>query len=325
MLLYGDLPKIWSDPQVYPKRMYTALLHLMERFGLAFRLDSPKQPQNTYLVAELLGVDPVPPPEDWDNGDTLGFRYAYDFMPAGVMTRLIVSIHELLDEFPSEGTKRCWREGAYLRRGDVRAKIAQYSGIDKRYIDITIRGGDRFARREILTVIRDHVDRINARFNKIIITELVPCRCPQCAEAREPYFFRYKTLRKAAAQGRASYPCEESLEDVSITALLEGVEPMDRAERWDPDWDRAGQSVTVNIGGSAKNVTVETHGTHAQTGSGESKPKSLGERVKTFLESLSLGVKILAALIFAGIVWYLFHSGAIGLKDLPKLFGNFPG
>ena len=137
ILLYEDFPKIWNVRR-YPRRMYPYLLKLMEKFQLAFPVDNPKLPENTYLVAELLSENPRN--NDWPSEGTeaLAFRYNYDFMPAGVMTRLIVSIHQYLEDI--ESVKQCWRKGAYLAHGSAHAKLVLYDGIERKYLDIRVIG-----------------------------------------------------------------------------------------------------------------------------------------------------------------------------------------
>ena len=224
-ILYdSDLPQIWKDKKLYPPEIYPYLLNLMENFQLAFKVDTERK--NTYLVAELLNINPVK--REWsDGGEALAFRYAYDFLPAGVMTRLIVSIHEYLETV--DGVKQCWLKGAYLRHRTARAKVILYDGIDRKYLDIRIIGEKPQDRKDLLSIIRTHVDKINKRFKKIIITELVPCKCsPDC-----PHFFKYDTLWKAKERSKSTVECPESLEPVSVENLMNGIEDMktDRKSR----------------------------------------------------------------------------------------------
>lgn len=78
VVYYDDLKTIWgseSDKISYPGGLYPYLLKLMEKFQLAFKIDNPKMPENTYLVAELLGENPVI--HDWpsEGSEPLAFRY----------------------------------------------------------------------------------------------------------------------------------------------------------------------------------------------------------------------------------------------------------
>ena len=232
-LKQSDLPKIWTDRKCYPSELYPYLLNLMENFQLAFKVH-PEQNDTDYLVAELLDVNPVTAKWRKSGPEPLAFRYAYDFMPAGVMTRLIVALHKYLEtsaEKRKEGKKLCWLKGAYLVYRSARAKITLYDGIDRKYIDIRIVGNVRRDRQHLLTVVRNKVNSVNSRFTKIVITELVPCKCPECQREKEPYFFLYEYLLKTESKGRETVECQKSAERVSILSLLDGVEPMVKQER----------------------------------------------------------------------------------------------
>ena len=221
ILLYEDLPKIWSDGKRYPRHMYPYLLKLMEKFQLAFQVDNPKLPDNTYLVAELLSENPMS--HDWpsEGAEPLAFRYEYDFMPAGVMTRLIVSIHQYLEDI--DGVKQCWRKGAYLVRASAHAKLVLYDGIDRKYLDIRVIGENPRERSELLTVIREHVKGINSRFQKIEITEQVPCKC----SAGCKHFWNYRQLLNGEAIGKTETDCPQTWKAVKFKELLDGVEVME--------------------------------------------------------------------------------------------------
>ena len=218
ILYYSDLPAIWTDTWYYPPRLYPHLLNLMENFQLAFRLDDgTNQNSRAMLIAELLSANPIYLP--WTDQDGLKFRYSYDFMPSGIMTRLIVSIHEYLEK--SDGKLLCWRRGAYVVYQSARGKIEIYDSIDKRYLDISIIGESSRERQELLIILREKIKLINNRFQKISITELVPCRCsPNCN-----YFFRYQTLLKAERMGLNGIQCQETLNMVPVSLLLDGIPP----------------------------------------------------------------------------------------------------
>ena len=217
ILYYEDFPKVWSDGKRYPRRMYPYLLKLMEKFQLAFPVNSQDK---TYLVAELLSENPMP--HDWssEGAEPLAFRYEYDFMPAGIMTRLIVSIHQYLENI--DNVQQCWRKGAYLTYGTAHAKLVLYDGIEQKYLDIRVIGESPRDRSKLLAIIREHVKGINNRFQKIEIIEQVPCRCSSGCR----HFFKYNSLLTAESMGRNEVECPESLQRVPIAILLDGVETL---------------------------------------------------------------------------------------------------
>ena len=334
ILLYEDLPKIWSDGKRYPRRMYPYLLKLMEKFQLAFQVDNPKLPNNTYLVAELLSENPMS--HDWtpEGAEPLAFRYEYDFMPAGVMTRLIVSIHQYLEDI--DGVKQCWRKGAYLVRGSAHAKLVLYDGIDRKYLDIRIIGENPRERSELLTVIREHVKGINSRFQKIEITEQVPCKCSVgCL-----HFFKYDTLLKAEAKRHLDVECPETLERVSVELLLDGIQKTVEDKRRKTEY--GGMSLSIDhmegniIVDSPIGKNAEIHGTHEAATPEQSSDNTAdnteptpteraeirNQNADTLLKILWIIITLLA-LLGAG---YLLITHSMTVRELLEPFlGNLPG
>lgn len=215
ILQMEDLPKIWTDSDRYPQRLYPYLLNLMEKFQLTFRIHSTPP---TYLVAELLDNKAIDLGWEFAFGETLSFQYEYDFIPAGVMTRFIVAINPYLETI--KGIKQCWRKGAYLRYKTAYAMVRLYDSITDRYIQIKVSGENPRDRRDLLTKIRMAFEEINGQFNKIQITERIPCICSQDCD----FLFEFKTLLKAEQMGKATIECHRSLESVSISKILDGVE-----------------------------------------------------------------------------------------------------
>ena len=215
ILQMEDLPQIWTDSDRYPQRLYPYLLNLMEKFQLTFRIHSTPP---TYLVAELLDNRAIDLGWKFVYGETLSFQYEYDFIPAGVMTRFIVAINPYLETV--EGVKQCWRKGAYLRYKTAYALVRLYDSITDRYIQIKVSGGHPRDRRDLLTKIRMVFEEINGQFSKIQITERIPCICSQNCS----FLFDFKTLLKAEQMGKSTIECHYSLESVSISKILDGVE-----------------------------------------------------------------------------------------------------
>jgi small GTP-binding protein len=153
ILLHSELDQIW-DTDIYPPDIFSKLLGLMNKFELAFELPD----KNSHLVAELL---PKTEPEfGWDETNNLRFYYHYDFLPAGVITRFIVLMHEDLEDKP-DGTHLCWREGAVLQREGTRA-LVKVKPL-KKLIEIKINGSKK---RELLAIIRNQFDHINSTIKK---------------------------------------------------------------------------------------------------------------------------------------------------------------
>lgn len=215
ILRMEDLPKIWTDTARYPQRLHPYLLNLMEKFQLTFQIHSTS---STYLVAELLDNKAIDLGWKFAYGETLSFQYEYDFIPAGVMTRFIVAINPYLETI--DGVKQCWRKGAYLRYKTAYALVRLYDSVTDRCIQIKVSGGTPRDRRDLLTKIRMAFEEINGQFSKIQITERIPCICSQDCN----FLFDFKILLKAEQMGKSTIECHQSLENVSISKILDGVE-----------------------------------------------------------------------------------------------------
>lgn len=213
ILYLDDLSAIWNDADRYPQERYPYLLSLMKKFQLAFDVAD-----STYLVAELLDNKAITLERIFPYGETLSFRYEYDFIPAGVMTRFIVSINRYLETV--DNVKQCWKKGAYLRYHTAYALIRLYDNLANRYVEIKVAGENPRHRQELLTVIRTTFEEINNQFSQIQITERIPCICSDGCK----FLFDYKKLLMAERKGKQTIECHDTFEDVDIRKLLDGVE-----------------------------------------------------------------------------------------------------
>ncbi len=213
ILCCDDLPIIWNDKERYPKERYQYLLNLMKRFQLAFEVSN-----STYLVAELLENKTINLDYEFPFGETLSFRYEYDFIPAGIMTRFIVSLNNYLETI--DNVKQCWKKGAYLKRYTAYALVRLYDNLSERYVDIKVSGEISRERQELLTIIRKSFEEIHSQFKQIKITEKIPCICSEECE----FLFEYKSILRAERKGKSTIECHHTLEDVDIKKLLDGVE-----------------------------------------------------------------------------------------------------
>lgn len=217
LLHLDDLSSIWTDKDRYPQERYPYLLNLMKKFQLAFEISS-----SVYLVTELLDTKSIILKWDFPYQETLSFRYVYDFLPAGVMTRFIVSINNYLETI--QGIKQCWKKGAYLRYQNAYALVRLYDNPTARYIEIKVSGKNIRYKKELLTLIRTKFYEIHNQFNQVKIVEQIPCICSEDCD----FLFDYNKLLNAELKGKRTIECHTSLDDVDIKKLLDGVEtPMD--------------------------------------------------------------------------------------------------
>ncbi|KEF36653.1 small GTP-binding protein domain [Schinkia azotoformans MEV2011] len=213
IVYYNDLSKIWNNKIIYPENTYPYILKLMENFQLSFTIDNDK----TYLVAELLDNTEKNISLDFPRDSTLNFRYDYNFLPAGIMTRFIVKAHTFLID--QNGVKMCWRKGAYLHYEDAYSLIRLRDGITERYLDIKVSGKNSRNRRQLLAIIRSIFDQIHNSIAKIRFTEKILCNCsPECT-----YLHEFKFLSRLEENGINEERCKESLKMVEISMLLDGI------------------------------------------------------------------------------------------------------
>lgn len=209
---HSSLGSIWNV-QAYPISLQPKLLELMEAFGLAFEIPDIRK----HLIPEHLTS--IEPDYEWNYKDNLLFTYQYDFLPPGVITRLIALIHREL-EYNYERIPLCWHEGATLRWKDSRALIKARKAENR--INIRVIGHNR---RELLAIIRREIDYINSFIRKIVISQLIPCPCSEGCK----YTYNYMRLIEAEQKGVQKIQCQEKWKDIPLSLLLDGYEtPSDR-------------------------------------------------------------------------------------------------
>lgn len=225
ILRIDDLPFIWNEQELYPEDKYVFLLKIMEKFQLCFGID-----EETYLVAELLENEAINIPKNWDLSDDKCIRliYKYDFMPAGVMTRFIVKIHEHIAS--SKGRKLCWKKGVYLKYYSSYASVRMTDTISEKKIEIRVSKNNNSNRdRELLHLVRSNLNDINKTFKKLKVEEFVPCNCSENCIGQ----FQYKMLCRALESNHLEIQCHESFKNVNILKMMEGIEIMETEDRID--------------------------------------------------------------------------------------------
>ena len=178
-----------------------------EELGLAFELPGSKGAH--FLVPEGLPKN-SPDHSTWPK-DSLRFRFRYEFLPPGLIPRLIVAAHEKLTEKEDK-----WVSGAVFQyRGCC---VLVEGDVKKNVIDIAVAdGGDN--RRAALHVILnyfDHVHRLNPETKP---QAFVPM--PDAPEIEEGYT-HLLSLEKLQGPDYQLYP-RNSLQCYRVGDLLEGV------------------------------------------------------------------------------------------------------
>lgn len=201
-----DIIRIWSNEE--HKDKIRELLSLMKnnKFDLCFELNSGE-----YLVPRLLPVDEVD--NDWMPSEhNSRFEFRYNFMPKGILARLIVKLNSDI-----YGDKY-WRYGVILESEGTFAIIKEKYFESK--ITIELNGPNK---REYLFLIRKTINQIHLDFNKLSVTEMVPCNCSSCGSSMEPHFYNFNLLKRYELEEIPKIRCEISLEEVSVFELTSDI------------------------------------------------------------------------------------------------------
>jgi len=196
-----DLNSIWKD---YPKDKHDHLLQLMQKFELSFEIGN----SNNFIAPELMSADP--PEFFFDENESIKFEYDYMFMPAGIITRLIVRLNQIIHK------DILWKNGVMLKYDDTLAKVI--SEPLNRKIKITITGINKVG---MLTIIRKEIDYIHETLNHPDVKEMIPCNCEVCINSEIPKLFEFKELRQFKEAGEIEIICNKKrIKRVSVESLI---------------------------------------------------------------------------------------------------------
>jgi len=261
---HDDLETIWSEPEY--ASMHHELLQLMMRFQLCYRLEDTQ----TYIAPQLLSA--TQPSYPWSERDNLVLKYRYEFMPKGIVTRLIVGLHKLIQD-----QALVWRSGVVLERNGARCEVIE----DYPRREITVRATGAYPR-ELLAIVDHELDRIHGSFRHLKHETWVPCRCQKCLRQAEPHFYPFDVLRRFARDSR-DIQCQLSYDMVDVRQLVDEVLPrrappapsiLDRELEADV-WARVAKSalesdkavfVSYARGGESEQVVNELHNVFATRG-----------------------------------------------------------
>ena len=216
----ADCQRIWAH-STYAD-MHPELLALMEKFELCYKL--PDQRPATWLSPQLLSPSAPELFNNWAKPDDLVLFYQYDFLPKGMISRLMVRKNHLVRQ-----PDLCWVDGAYFQHGgsDLLVSLME-SGQE---IELRARGPERKA---LLDVISSDLDALNDSFEGLRdkVRKLVPCICSNCRLSTNPERYEEGRLLKRKHDGKLMIECPESYEDVSVLELLDGLK-LDILPQWD--------------------------------------------------------------------------------------------
>jgi internalin A len=206
-----DYRKTWSD--IAYCDMHPELLALMQKFELCYQL--PDTTPHIWIIPQLL---PPSRPERlrlWEKPDDIVLRYRYEFMPKGLINRLMVRQHRFVRQ-PDLG----WVSGALFERSDTEVlAVVAPTGNE---IILRARGAEQ---RELLSVISSDLDALNSTFHGVSerVRRFIQCRCARCAKSPSPEYFDLAKLLQRRRDNKSTIECGESYLNVRVTDLLEGT------------------------------------------------------------------------------------------------------
>ena len=203
-----QLRELWHETKYENHR--EQLLRLMQKFKLCYALHD--MPDN-FIAPQLL--TPEMPVYKWE-GDTddLQLRYRYPiFMPRGILSRAIVTLHQRIEE-----QRLVWRSGVILRDKYARAEMLELRGEGE--IRICVTGS---LKRDLLMEIIRAMDELHRGFSsKLKYEKLVPCRCETCRPSTNPHFFTLGKLLERMSNRKETIECDNPpYAEVQIRSLID--------------------------------------------------------------------------------------------------------
>ena len=205
-----DLKQIWHEAEYADMR--DELLQLMMKFQLCYEIPGCA---GHYIAPQLLSENapdyawethpqPLPRgehthPQPLPRGENLRVRYAYEFMPKGMLTRFIVAAHPFIED-----QRLVWKSGVVLRKDGARAEIIEYYG--KREIHIRASGAQK---KDLLTVVMYEFEKIHAAYSRLKYDTLIPCNCAACQASAEPHFYEFDVLKEFFANRQNDIQCRK--------------------------------------------------------------------------------------------------------------------
>jgi internalin A len=243
----ADCDRLWADKGYADKEI--ELRALMVRFELAYKL--PDASEDTWLVPQHLS--PTRPPElaDWSKPGDLVLTYRYEFLPRGLVSRLIVRMHRYVKQ-----PDLCWSYGALFEHDGTQVLVETATRGNE--ITLRSRGPEHKA---LMSVIASDLDTLNDSFEglKNKVSKLVPCICKTCKRLKEPHMFDQKKLIERKQRGKQTVECENpDYADVNVLELLDGIS-IDQLPEWarEPETNGKRFAIAVSFPGEYRAFVLE--------------------------------------------------------------------
>jgi len=199
-----DLDVIWDAPEYEAKQ--DELLQLMMKFKLCYEIPTQK---GTYIAPQLLSANQSD--YQWDERENLLLRYTYEFMPKGILTQFIVTMHPYIWEHD-----KVWKSGIVIEQNRTRAEVVEY--YSKREIHVRVAGPQA---RDLLTIVRHELKGVHETYKRLKYDELIRCNCSSCRDSQYPHFYAVAKLLEFRANNQLEIQCQKKpYEMVNVMKLL---------------------------------------------------------------------------------------------------------
>jgi internalin A len=232
----ADLATIWAASEY--KNMHAELLKLMETFEMCYKITD----SNQYLAPQLL---PASAPDDytWDEKENLILRLKYDFLPKGLVSRLMVRNHHLIKDI-----KQSWKSGVVFEYQETKAEVVELYGQGEIVIRVK---GNRC--RDLMTIIVKDFEQLHSKYEDIKVEKLIPCHCQQCIskKQKEKYYFSFTVLQNAEQKNINKIQCQKSFDEVEVQRLINDTFIADKIRKAERDrlnyiQEEKDNSITIN-------------------------------------------------------------------------------
>lgn len=226
----NDCKRLWKD-SIYAG-MHPQLLALMMKFELCYQLEGVKP--DTWLAPQLLELSKPSSLNDWEQSGDLELRYQYDFMPKGLINRLMVRKHLFVKQLDLS-----WKNGVLFENEETEllARIAEKGN------EVILRSRGAL-RKELMSSIAHELEGLHETYEGLNkkVTKRIPCNCDPCKKSSQPEYYPYSRLLKRKHNNRLEFECPESYESVSVLALLDGIQFKQKEEF---QYDKYGTEVEI--------------------------------------------------------------------------------
>jgi len=203
-----DLAHIWSEPRYADMR--DELIQLMNRFQLCYQVPN----SDLYIAPQLLTENQ--PEYEWNESDNIVLRYSYAFMPKGLILKLIVVMHDWIED-----QTHVWRSGVVLDKDQTKAEIIQY--YERREIRIRVSGKHK---KYLLAIVTHELEKIHKSYNRLEFDKQIPCNCIECHRSQKPNSYPFETLQRFI-DDKKRIQCTMSYEMVDPEGLVAGISPIE--------------------------------------------------------------------------------------------------